>query len=111
MLALTLPPTPLPFIHTDLVAKGNAGYNFQGGANNIRGPNAAGVSAYRPSAMQPRSNNMQRLEAHFNGGRRTVGHVRLDDSPLDALGGARASSSVANEVRGHPYALLTQEVT
>ena len=27
------------------------------------------------------------------------GHLRLDDSPLDALGGSRASSSVANEVR------------
>ena len=53
--------------------------------------------------MQPRSNNMQRLEAHFNpgGGRgqqRPAGNLRLDDSPLDALGGSRASSSVANEV-------------
>ena len=41
----------------------------------------------------------QRLEAHFNAGRRPTGHLRLDDSPLDALGGSRASSSVANEVR------------
>ena len=44
--------------------------------------------------------HLQRLEAHFNTGKRPMGgHLRLDDSPLDALGGSRASSSVANEVR------------
>ncbi|GAX85066.1 hypothetical protein CEUSTIGMA_g12486.t1 [Chlamydomonas eustigma] len=83
-------------IRDDLVSKGNAGYNFQGGIHNVR-PNAA--SSQRTSALQPRSNNIQKLEAHFNPGRRPGGHLRLDDSPYDALGGTRASSSVANEVR------------
>jgi len=123
------------FPHADLAAKGNQGYDFQGGAA-LR-PNAAGNSAYRPSTMQPRSNNAQaspsglisgllhdflntppgslpgaqRLEAHLNTGKRpAVGRLRLDDSPLDALGGSRASSSVANEVRAsalHETAMRT----
>lgn len=43
--------------------------------------------------------NVQRLEAHFNTGRRqATGTLRMDDH-RDVLGGVRASAAVANEVR------------
>jgi len=84
-------------LRDDLVSKGHAGGYFHGAAMR---PNAHGVSASRPAALQPRSNNMQRLDARFNpsgrAGRPAGGGL---DDPLDALGGVRVSASVANEVR------------
>jgi RIO kinase 1 len=83
-------------MHAGLVSKGYAGTNFHGASAR---PNASGGASNHTATMQPRSNNMQRLEAHFNTGRRGGGgNLRMDD-PMDALGGSHASASVANEMK------------
>ncbi|MEW5300878.1 MAG: hypothetical protein WDW36_003774 [Sanguina aurantia] len=70
---------------------GSAGYNGHAGYR----PNAGGASANRQTALQPRNNNMQKLDSRFNGG--SV-KMRYDD-PTDMLQGANMSSHVANEVK------------
>lgn len=79
---------------------------YHGGGGLYR-PNS---QANRVATLQPRTNGMQKLEAHFNGGYLRGGSGKgggaVYDDPLDGLGkhAAKLSSQVANEVRGlyHP---------
>ncbi|KAG1667555.1 hypothetical protein FOA52_014635 [Chlamydomonas sp. UWO 241] len=82
-----------------VMERGGAGANFGSASAAQHGPNAGGGSKARSAnALQPRSNGMQRLEAHFNTGRGN-GPRLAADNPLDALGGSKASTAVSNEVK------------
>eukprot|EP00798_Chlamydomonas_sp_ICE-L_P018874 gene18874-25432_t len=74
-----------------LQSKGCTGTYFHGGMG--ARPNAGGGTANRKTIMQPNSNSMQRLDSKFKGGN------YRGDHPLEALHGAKVSSSVAANVR------------
>uniref|UniRef100_A0A7S3QT89 Serine/threonine-protein kinase RIO1 n=1 Tax=Dunaliella tertiolecta TaxID=3047 RepID=A0A7S3QT89_DUNTE len=93
-----------------LAARGiNANGTFLNGG--VHRPNAHG-GQLAAAALQPRNNNMQKLDSHFHGGSIRASNnaaakggpgLHVYDDPLDALGGhaGRVSSSVANQVRTH----------
>ncbi|KAF5838403.1 RIO1 family-domain-containing protein [Dunaliella salina] len=77
----------------------------------VHRPNAHG-GQLAAAALQPRNNNMQKLDNHFHGSSIRASNsvtaksgpgLHVYDDPLDSLGGhaGRVSSSVANQVRTH----------
>jgi hypothetical protein len=85
----------------DLAARGYTGMAFSGTA----GPYRPNSQARRAAALQPRTNGMHKLDAHFHGGSMWGGgggggKAALYDDPLDALGShaGRVTANVANEV-------------
>ena len=89
--------SPCPLAADLMESKGGTTGAFQGAAWR---PNA---HANRTAALQPRTNQQQRLESRFNGGAMQVRGGDVYDDPLDALGkhAGRVAASVANEVRTH----------